>query len=109
MWMLFVVAVFLSTFSRVEAALHLDFHGADGAFPRSLKSFWHLNNRGRTMERVFNDLNVKRPQRAVVAVEVPDTPLSVAEQQQEGSEWTPCVCHYLYFSTTYCFGDCDSS
>ncbi|KAK6749397.1 hypothetical protein RB195_001793 [Necator americanus] len=67
MWTPFVVAVVLVAVSRVEGRPNLDLHDAHAMFPRSLKSFWHLNNRGLAMERLFNGLNVKRPQRAVVA------------------------------------------
>ncbi|KAK6749398.1 hypothetical protein RB195_001793 [Necator americanus] len=112
MWTPFVVAVVLVAVSRVEGRPNLDLHDAHAMFPRSLKSFWHLNNRGLAMERLFNGLNVKRPQRAVVAasahgISQPSTtaPLALGTS----ADGRPCVCHYLYLSTTYCFGDCDKS
>ncbi|CAJ0601509.1 unnamed protein product [Cylicocyclus nassatus] len=101
MWTLSIASIILFIVLRAEARPQLDFHYANDS-PRSLKSFWHLSNRGRVLGQLFSNLNLKRPQRAVSSISDQS-----AAPTESPTEFRPCVCHYMYFSTTYCYGDCD--
>ncbi|XGW31931.1 hypothetical protein V3C99_010254 [Haemonchus contortus] len=105
MWRILLVAITVISFSDLRTeALFDEFYDSNALLTKPMKSFWHLNNRGRVLEKVFSELHLRRPQRAFKSAAPPPLP----SEPSTAPNLQPCKCHYIYFTIHFCTGNCKS-
>ncbi|WKY05290.1 hypothetical protein Q1695_005919 [Nippostrongylus brasiliensis] len=64
MWTILILAAIICNVLVVETKQHyMSFYGPENFLSRPMRPFWHLENRGRVMEKVLSGLNLRRSNR----------------------------------------------